>query len=102
MGIAAAPWAIGRGWSLEAAGLFVNYLFVNWDFRKLYGESVDFNFRSFKSGRGSLFTEEGVLRQHYFYNGEYWDSHILALHRDEWEQKKRIDRLSPSNRKNES
>jgi RimJ/RimL family protein N-acetyltransferase len=87
LGIVVAPWAIGKGWALEAAGLFVNYLFVNWDLRKLYGESIDFNYKSFRSGVGSLFEEEGILRKHYFYNGRYWDTHMLALNRSDWERR---------------
>lgn len=85
VGISLAPWAVDRGWALEAGGLFINYLFTNWDFRKLYGETVGFSFDSTRSGLGAFFVEEGALKEHYYYDGRYWDVHILALHRSHWE-----------------
>ena len=30
------------------------------------------------------FKEEGVLRQNYYSEGEYWDSHILSMLKEEY------------------
>lgn len=37
------------GWPLEAAALFIDYLFETSDFRKLYSEAVDYNLQSYQS-----------------------------------------------------
>ena len=80
----------GQGWTLESMTLFVNYVFAVWNFRKLYFDSIDFNYQSFASGAGRYFREEGCLRDHTFYDGKYVDKYILALYRDDW------DHLAPS------
>ena len=69
-------------WPHEAIILLANYLFTNWNFRKLYAESVDFNYRQFASGVGRLFVLEATLRKHQFWNGRYWDKHICACTRE--------------------
>lgn len=75
-----------QGWALEAAGLFVDYLFRVWNFRKLYADSPDYTAGAFSGGVGRFFREEGCLRDHEYYDGRYWDLHIFALYRDEWEK----------------
>jgi RimJ/RimL family protein N-acetyltransferase len=81
----AAPEYLRTGVLLEASGLFVNYLFVTWPFRKLYGEAIDYAVHSYRSGLGRYFQQEGRLINHEYYGGRYWDLHIFALYRDTWE-----------------
>lgn len=83
IGMAAASATLGKGFTAEAAELFIDYLFAMWDLRKLYAETPDFNTPQF--GSRTLFTEEGRLRSHLYYAGRYWDSVILALYREEWD-----------------
>jgi len=66
-------------------GLFLQYVFGNWNFRKLYLEVVEYNLGSFASGLGHLFQEEGRLREHRYFAGRYWDQHTLAIYRNTWE-----------------
>ena len=80
------PALMGAGWTSEAGALFLNYLFTIWDFRKIYIETIDFNFSNFASGIGRFFQEEGCLKENDFFNGRYWDMHILALYRRDWER----------------
>lgn len=80
------PRLIGSGIGMEAMALFLNYLFTTWDFRKIYFESLSFNFIQFRSGLGKHFHQEGLLRGHYYFADRYWDNHILALYRDEFLQ----------------
>lgn len=81
-----APVAHGRGWALEGSALFLDYVFTMWSFRKLYGESLGYNYAQFASGASrSLFHEEGRLREHEFYGGRYWDLHFFAVYRTDWE-----------------
>ena len=56
-----------------------------WPFRKLYAEVAGFNYAQFASAVPLIFTEEGRLTDHDFYQGRYWDKHVLALSRDRWQ-----------------
>jgi RimJ/RimL family protein N-acetyltransferase len=75
------------GLMLEGALLFVSYLFHTWDFRQLYAEVPGYTLDSFGSGMGRYFREEGRLVDHSFHAGRWWDLHILAIHRSDWEKK---------------
>jgi RimJ/RimL family protein N-acetyltransferase len=71
-----------KGWPIEGALLLIRLLFKRFPIRKLYFESLEFNYQRFKSGAGSLFHVEGKRAQHYYYNGEYWDAYTLAVYRE--------------------
>ncbi len=73
--------ARGAGWPLEAGVLFCNYLFKNFNFRKLYVEVPGFNFGQLERGLGRFFEEEGRLSEHDYYDGRYWDLVIMTLDR---------------------
>jgi RimJ/RimL family protein N-acetyltransferase len=62
--------------------LFVEYVFRCWNFRKLYMELPEFNLSQFRSGLGRYFHLEGRLRDHFYFNGRYWDQLTLAIYRD--------------------
>lgn len=86
MAIAMKGKQVGTGIAIEAASLFVNYLFATFNLRKIYAEATDFNFQSVASGKDTLFREEGRLVDHYYYQGRFWDQRIVALHRADWER----------------
>jgi RimJ/RimL family protein N-acetyltransferase len=86
IGIMMTPEYIGSGLGLEAAVLFINYLFASWNLRKIYSEAPDFTMEAMAGGLGRFFKEEGVLKAHRYYQGRFWDEHILAIYRDDWEQ----------------
>lgn len=69
---------------VEGVLLLTDHLFAHWPFRKLYGESLEFNLPEFGAGLGTLLVEEGRLREHMFAGGRYWDLCYLALYRDAW------------------
>jgi len=75
------------GLLLESALLFVTYLFHTWDLRQVYAEVPGYTYSSFASGVGRYFREEGRLVDHSFHAGRFWDLHILAIHRADWEKK---------------
>jgi RimJ/RimL family protein N-acetyltransferase len=90
------PEVRGRGvWAYESMLLFLNYVFVNWNFRKLYGETGEHSFESFRSGEGIEFHVEGRLSGHEWFAGNYLDVVITAIYRDEWMERARpkLDRL---------
>jgi RimJ/RimL family protein N-acetyltransferase len=70
----------GTGLAAEITALFVRYLFHTFRLHKLYLEVPGFNWPQVESGAGRLFQVEGVLREHDFYAGRYWDKHICAIY----------------------
>jgi RimJ/RimL family protein N-acetyltransferase len=70
---------------IEGAILLADHLFNHWPFRKLYGETLEFNLSSFQALLGPLLVEEGRLRDHAFVGGRHWDLLYLALYRETWE-----------------
>jgi len=81
------PAAQGAGLIAEGVLLAFHYAFLTWPFRKIYMEATEESFQHFRSGLGILFTEEGRLRQHSFWNGRYLDLLILAVYRETWEER---------------
>lgn len=79
-----APNVQGIGIAIEAVELFVDHVFATYNFRKLYLEVPEYNLPSMAYGIGGLLREEGVLRDHTYFRGQYWDRHMLALYRDEF------------------
>lgn len=73
---------------LEATILFFDYLFTSFAFRKLYLETPAYRVDQFGSAVGDLIIEEGRLVDHSFHDGRYWDEHLLAVHREVWDEKK--------------
>jgi RimJ/RimL family protein N-acetyltransferase len=70
---------------IEGVLLVADHLFTHWTFRKLYGETLEFNLANLGGVLGPLLTEEGRLREHVFAGGRYWDLSYLALYREVWE-----------------
>lgn len=64
--------------------LFLSYLFRTFDFRKLYAEIPGFNWPAFASGEGAFFTVEGVLSDHDYHDGRFWDLRVVAVTRERW------------------
>ncbi len=71
---------------LEGLAVFVAYVFNCWDFRKLYVEIPGFNMGQFTDFLGRHLKEEGRLTEHTHLNGKYWDQHIFALARSDWDE----------------
>lgn len=69
---------------LEGLIVLIDYLFMEFGFRKLYAESMGNNFSAFTSGAGKLFEIEGRLTDHRMMGGGYVDEYILAFTRSTW------------------
>ena len=65
-------------------GLFVEYVFRCWNLRKLYLDVPEYNYAQLASARDRIFTLEGRLRDHYYFDGQYWDQLLLAIYREMW------------------
>ena len=70
---------------MSGFGLFLEYLFAGWPFRKLYLETPEFNLGQFASAvdRG-IFRVEARLEEFVFLADRYWDVLFLSVDRDSW------------------
>jgi RimJ/RimL family protein N-acetyltransferase len=80
------PATVGTGWAMEASTLFTSYLFATFPFRKVYLETLEFNYSSFRSGEGTIFVVEGCLKNYEFYQGRYWHKYVLSVARESWNE----------------
>jgi len=70
----------GSGIAATVTAAFVRYLFHTFPMRKLYVEVPGFNWPQMRSGEGRLFEVEGIMRDHEFYAGRYWDRYLCAIY----------------------
>lgn len=62
-----------------AALSYERFLFRKLDLKKIYISVFEYNKRSLHNNLQAGFTEEAVLKENKFYNGKFYDVHILAI-----------------------
>jgi RimJ/RimL family protein N-acetyltransferase len=80
VGTVISPKYIRTGAGFKATLLFIAYLFKTWPFLKIYMELPEFNMDQFNSGSNRYFHLEGRLKNHYYFNGTYFDELICAFY----------------------
>jgi RimJ/RimL family protein N-acetyltransferase len=70
----------GTGLAAQGTAMFIRYLFHTYALRKLYIEVPGFNWPQMRSGEGRQFEVEGIMRDHEFYAGQYWDRYLCAIY----------------------
>lgn len=65
---------------LRAAELFLQYLFYNHAFRKIYIEVFGYNKKVVRLAQMYGFEQEGHYKEHRWYGDRFWDLHVLALY----------------------
>jgi RimJ/RimL family protein N-acetyltransferase/aryl carrier-like protein len=83
LGAAFQPRYAGTGLAAQIVAVFVRYLFHTFPLRKIYLEVPGYNWAQVQSGEDQLFRVEGVLRDHYYYAGGYWDHIVCAIYPDQ-------------------
>ena len=73
-----------KAWPIEALVNFVTYVFAAYNLRKIYAEVLETEMERYQPFVGTMFEEEGRLRDHEFLFGHHLDVHILAITRDQW------------------
>lgn len=63
---------------------FLDYLFTNYPLRKVFLTIYDYNKKSLESNLQAGYKQEGVMKEYRYYNGNYYDLHILAMDREEF------------------
>jgi len=79
------PDYLGKGYGRDAINVLVRWAFQVHNWRKIWLETGSINERAIRAYKACGFVEEGRLREHAFYNGEYVDMVVMGLLRKEWE-----------------
>ncbi len=77
----------GRGCGKDALSTLLKYGFNTLNLNKIQCEVFTNNEGAIGLYRNLGFTEEGIMREHHYDNGEYIDSMIMSMLKSEWEQK---------------
>jgi acyl carrier protein/RimJ/RimL family protein N-acetyltransferase len=78
-----------HGRAMQAVAQFVDSVFDTWDLERLFAEVPGFNYPLLESGAGRFFEVCGVLPEHDFARGRYWDLYLLVIDRRRWEREAR-------------
>lgn len=75
----------GKGYATEATRLMVRYAFETLNLNRVWLHVFEYNAAALRVYEKVGFRREGVLRQHHFRDGRYWDTIPMALLREEWQ-----------------
>ena len=79
----------GKGHGTEATRLIVGYAFDTLNLNRVWLHAYEYNARALHIYERVGFSREGILRQETFRHGRYWDTIVMAILREEYEQQKR-------------
>jgi RimJ/RimL family protein N-acetyltransferase len=77
--------AWGRGFGTEATRLVVRHAFETLNLHRVCLQVYEYNARGLHVYEKVGFRREGVLRQHTYRDGRYWDVITMAVLRAEWD-----------------
>ena len=92
IGYSLVPNERGKGYGTEAAQLMVDYLFLSKDTMRIQAQTDPRNVASHKLLEKVGFMKEGTLRKSFFMRGEWRDSYIYSILREEWKEPKILTR----------
>jgi RimJ/RimL family protein N-acetyltransferase len=73
--------------TIEGVALFLRYLFRHWPFRKVYLEVAQYNVTQYESAtRLGVMKEEARLKDHIYFDNQYWDQMLFAIYRESAEE----------------
>lgn len=77
---------LGKGYGTEAMSLLLKFGFEILNLHRIGLDVYAFNKRAIKSYEKLGFKQEGIIRDELFYDGEYHDSIIMGVLKDEFNQ----------------
>ena len=92
IGYSLVPSERGKGYGTEATQLMVDYLFLSKDTMRIQAQTDPRNVASHKLLEKVGFMKEGTLRKSFFMRGEWRDSYIYSILREEWKEPKILTR----------
>lgn len=82
--VAVVPAVVGAGWPMEAAVLFVEFLFAQFPFERLRFLVLSSGTGTLARGLDDVLHLEARLREHQFVDGRFADTRLYALDRETW------------------
>ena len=79
-----------EGIAEESCQLLFDYAFGELGLNKIWTEIYDFDEKKFDLYLKLGFTQDGLLREQYFYGGEWHDSRMMSLLRKEWQKEENL------------
>lgn len=79
-----------EGYAKECCELLFDYGFNELGLKKIWTEIYEFDSLKYQLYCGLGFKRDGILRNHYYYDGKWWDSYILSLLFEEYNANGRI------------
>jgi RimJ/RimL family protein N-acetyltransferase len=80
--------AWGMGFGTEATFLMVQHAFETMNLNRVALQVYEYNQRGLRAYEKVGFRKEGVLRQENYREGRYWDTILMAMLRQEWDEAK--------------
>lgn len=81
----------GKGYGTEGTRMMTMYAFETLNMNRVWLHVYEFNARGMKAYEKVGYKKEGLLRQHVYREGRYWDVVSMGILRTDWdEQKKKI------------
>lgn len=68
-----------KGYAEESANLLLQYGFSELGLNKIWAEIYSFDNKKLKLFKKLGFSQDGILRKHYFYGGKWWDSKVVSI-----------------------
>jgi RimJ/RimL family protein N-acetyltransferase len=93
IGSALLPPERGKGYCSEAVMIMVDYLFLSKDIPRIQAHTDARNVPAKKVLEKAGFKKEGTFRKEYFVRGEWRDSCIFAILREDWKEPKILTRI---------
>ena len=84
IGYAIIPSERRKGYCTEAVLMMVDYLFLSKPIVRVQADAEMANTASQKVLENAGFTKEGIIRNHFFSNGDWRDSFTYSILREEW------------------
>lgn len=92
LGYALAPSERGKGYGSEAIKIMVDYLFMSKNIVRVQAEINPENVASQRALENAGFKKEGTLRKAFFSRGEWIDTAVFSILREEWKEPKILTR----------
>jgi ribosomal-protein-alanine N-acetyltransferase len=88
IGYSLLPKERGKGYCTEAVKIIVDYLFLSKDTGRIQAQTAPRNLASHKVLEKVGFKKEGIFRGTFFIRGEWTDSYVYSILREEWKEPK--------------